>query len=75
MAISEEILKKRAKVVELNAKFFAEQKAKLDEHLRIAKEAAEGKKVVVQSGSGTKADKALDDSAVPLQLLTTTCDI
>ena len=46
MAISEEILKKReekrARAAELNAKFFAEQKAKLDEHLRVAKAAAEG---------------------------------
>ena len=78
MAISEEILKKRAekraKVVELNAKFFAEQKAKLDEHLRIAKEAAEGKKVVVQSGSGTKEIKPSGEvkSAVPLSTTTTT---
>lgn len=44
----EEILKKReekrARAASLNAQFFAEQKAKLDEHLRIAKEAAEGKK-------------------------------
>ena len=76
MAISEEILKKRAekraKVVELNAKFFAEQKAKLDEHLRIAKEAAEGKKVVVQSGSGTKEIKPSGEvkSAVPLSTTT-----
>ena len=78
MAISEEILKKRAekraKVVELNAKFFAEQKAKLDEHLRIAKKAAEGKKVVVQSGSGTKEIKPSGEvkSAVPLSTTTTT---
>ena len=76
MAISEEILKKRAekraKVVELNAKFFAEQKAKLDEHLRIAKEAAEGKKVVVQSGSGTKEIRPSGEvkSAVPLSTTT-----
>ena len=35
---------KRSKAAELNAQFFAEQRAKLDEHLRIAKEAAEGKK-------------------------------
>ena len=44
---------KRSKAAELNAQFFAEQRVKLDEHLRIAKEAAEGKKsksgvVVVQ---------------------------
>ena len=34
---------KSSRAVELNARFFAEQKAKLEEHLRIAKEAAEGK--------------------------------
>ena len=47
MQISEEKLKmreaKRARAAELNAKFFAEQKAKLDEHLKIARAAAEGK--------------------------------
>jgi len=50
MAISEETLKKRAekraRAAELNAKFFSEQKVKLEEHLRIAKAAAEGKKPV-----------------------------
>ena len=35
---------KRSKAAELNAQFFAEQKTKLEEHLRIAKVAAEGKK-------------------------------
>ena len=35
------------RAAELNAEFFAAQKAKLDEHLRIAKEAAEGGKKVV----------------------------
>ena len=35
---------KRSKAAELNAQFFAEQKTKLEEHLRIAKLAAEGKK-------------------------------
>ena len=34
---------------ELNAKFFAEQKVKLDEHLRIAKEAAEGGNPVISA--------------------------
>ena len=47
--MTDEILKKRAekraRAAALNAQFFAEQKAKLDEHLRIAKEAAEGRKV------------------------------
>ena len=44
MMTTEEIQKKReekrARAAALNAKFFAEQKAKLDEHLRIAREAA-----------------------------------
>ena len=81
MAISEEILKKRAekraKAAALNAQFFAEQKAKLDAHLRIAKEAAEGKKVVVQSGSGTKEVKPSEEvkSAVPLSTTTTTTTV
>lgn len=35
---------KRSKAAELNAQFFSEQRAKLDEHLKIAKAAAEGKK-------------------------------
>ena len=44
---------KRSKAAELNAQFFAEQKTMLEEHLKIAKLAAEGKKaksgvVVVQ---------------------------
>ncbi len=34
---------KLSKAAELNARFFAEQRAKLEEHLKIAKEAAEGK--------------------------------
>jgi len=36
---------KVSKAAELNARFFAEQRQKLDEHLRIAKEAADGKRV------------------------------
>ena len=36
---------KLSKASELNAQFFAEQKAKLEEHLRIAKAAAEGQQV------------------------------
>ena len=81
MAISEEILRKRAekraKAAALNAQFFAEQKAKLEAHLRIAKEAAEGKKVVVQSGSGTKEVKPSEEvkSAVPLSTTTTTTTV
>ena len=66
MAISEEILKKReekrARAAALNAQFFAEQKTKLDEHLRVAKAAADGKKVGVEvkNGSGTKEVKTPD---------------
>ena len=45
--MTDEILKKRAekraRAAALNAAFFAEQRARLDEHLRLAKEAAEGK--------------------------------
>ncbi|MBQ0033610.1 MAG: translation initiation factor IF-2 N-terminal domain-containing protein, partial [bacterium] len=39
---------KRSKAAELNAQFFAEQRAKLDEHLKIAKLAAEGAQVKVE---------------------------
>ena len=46
---------KRAKAAELNAAFFAEQKAKLEEHLKIAKAAAEGKKP--KSGVVQRNDK------------------
>ncbi|MCR5752318.1 MAG: translation initiation factor IF-2, partial [Kiritimatiellae bacterium] len=46
MTTTEEILRKReekrARAAALNAQFFAEQKAKLEEHLRIAREAADG---------------------------------
>ena len=38
---------KISRASELNAKFFAEQKVKLDEHLRIAREAAEGGSPVI----------------------------
>ena len=74
MAVSEEILKKRAekraKAAELNAKFFAEQKAKLDEHLKIAKAAAEEKKVEKIGGGGDtkKAETPLSTSTSSLNL-------
>ena len=46
MQVSEEILKrreaKRARAAELNAKFFAEQRVRLEENLKVAKAAAEG---------------------------------
>lgn len=58
----DEILKKReekrARAAALNAQFFAEQKAKLDEHLKIAKEAAEGKKVAPGSAEAPKTVEA-----------------
>ena len=48
MEVSAEILKKRAekktRAAELNAKFFAEQKSKLDKHLEVARVAANGGK-------------------------------
>ncbi len=56
--MTEEILKKReekrARAAALNAQFFAEQRAKLEEHLKIAKLAAEGKKVSNKSEGGQK---------------------
>ena len=73
MAVSEEILKKReekrARAAALNAQFFAEQKTKLDEHLRVAKAAAEGKKVGVgvKSGNGTKESSNVQPSTSNLQ--------
>ncbi len=46
---------KITKAAELNAAFFAEQRSKLDEHLKIAKAAAEGKKVGVAVASEGKS--------------------
>ena len=43
---------KVSKAAELNAQFFAEQRAKLEEHLKIAREAAEGSKKVERLGGG-----------------------
>ena len=43
---------KLSRAAELNAQFFAEQKAKLEEHLKIAKEAAESSKKVERLGGG-----------------------
>ena len=42
---------KRRLAAELNAAFFAEQRARLDEHLRVAKKAAEGRPVAAPAGS------------------------
>ena len=57
---------KRSKAAELNAQFFAEQKTKLEEHLRIAKEAAERKeskpKVEVEQRNGAKSAVRLPPS-------------
>ena len=74
MAISEEILKKRAekraKAAALNAQFFAEQKAKLDAHLRIAKEAAEGKRPQLKAQVEVEGKK--EKSALQLGTSTST---
>ena len=57
---------KRSKAAELNAQFFAEQRVKLDEHLRIAKEAAE-KKVEKRGGGGQWSKFAFCKSERPRQ--------
>ena len=58
---------KRARAAALNAEFFAAQKAKLEEHLRIAKEAAEGKKAKV-TGAGEVRKAAPDEvTAKPVE--------
>ena len=54
---------KLSRAAELNAQFFAEQKAKLEEHLKIAKAAAEGAKKVKVGGEG---EQRKTDSAVRL---------
>ena len=65
--MTEEILKKReekrARAAALNARFFAEQKAKLDEHLRIAKEAAEGR--VASPAAEAKEPAAVKEAPAP----------
>jgi len=66
-----EILKKRelkrVRAAALNAEFFAAQKAKLDEHLRIAKEAAEGKTTPLPSSAASTSTStpALAPAAKP----------
>ena len=52
---------KRSKAAELNAQFFAEQKAKLAEHLKIAKLAAEGGK---QAKSKVEVEQRNDANSV-----------
>ena len=63
---------KMSKAAELNAQFFAEQKAKLEEHLKIAKEAAEGVKPKLEAkvgvGEAKLASPALKlDTPAPTQ--------
>ncbi len=58
-AVAAKRQQKMSKAAELNAQFFAEQRVKLDEHLRIAKEAAEGKK----SKSGVVAVQRNDENS------------
>ena len=48
---------KAKRVAELNAAFFAAQKAKLDAHLKIARDAADGKKVEMPAVAPTAAKK------------------
>ena len=71
-AVAAKRQQKMSKAAELNAQFFAEQKAKLEEHLKIAKEAAEGVKpklaAKVGVGEGTLASPALKlDTPAPTQ--------
>ena len=57
---------KRRRAAELNAKFFAEQSAKLAEHLRVAKAAAEGgKQPAAKSAEQAPAAKPGPESAAP----------
>ena len=62
MAVSEEILKKReekrSRAAALNAQFFAEQRAKLEEHLKIARAAAEGKRPELKASVSEPAPAA-----------------
>ena len=71
-AVAAKRQQKMSKAAELNAQFFAEQKAKLEEHLKIAKEAAEGVKpkleAKVGAGEGKLASPALKlDTPAPTQ--------
>ena len=57
---------KHRRAAELNAKFFAEQSAKLAEHLRVAKAAAEGgKQPAAKSAEQAPAAKPGPESAAP----------
>ena len=53
---------KISKAAELNAQFFAEQKVKLEEHLRVAKEAAEGAKKNANALSRLLPEKEVSSS-------------
>ena len=53
-AAKEKRAAKLSKAAQLNAQFFAEQKAKLEEHLKIAKQAAEGSLQVKVKGVGVE---------------------
>ena len=71
-AVAAKRQQKMSKAAELNAQFFAEQKAKLEEHLKIAKEAAEGVKpkleAKVGAGEGKLVSPALKlDTPAPSQ--------
>ena len=71
-AVAAKRQQKMSKAAELNAQFFAEQKAKLEEHLKIAKEAAEGVKPKLEAkvgvGEGKLASPALKlDTPAPTQ--------
>jgi len=56
---------KAKRAADLNAAFFAAQKAKLDAHLKIAKDAAEGKSVTLQSLEIPAAAKPATKPATP----------
>ena len=58
---------KRARAAALNAEFFAAQKAKLEEHLRIAKEAAEGKKAKVTGAGEVRKAAPAEVTAKPVE--------
>ena len=59
---------KRRRAAELNAKFFAEQSAKLAEHLRVAKAAAEGgKQPAAKPAEQAPAAKPGPESAAPAE--------
>ena len=58
---------KRKRAAELNAKFFADQRAKLDEHLKIAKDAAQNKggKTAGDKGNAKAAPVKVESATAP----------